>query len=125
MTTRDFTFWLQGFFEISNREFELLTQYQVQIIERHLKMVFIHEPNTTNQFCWFMKNTLQFLKDDDDCLNENSIQLIQQQLHKEFVHVIDPSMGDAEQQALLNSIHLPPHGFVGHDNDGNPIAVRC
>lgn len=41
MTSRDFAYWLQGFFEIS--EAEQLSQNQVKMIKKHLAMVFIHE----------------------------------------------------------------------------------
>jgi len=41
MTSRDFAYWLQGFFEISeNKE---ITENQTQIIKNHLNMVFKHE----------------------------------------------------------------------------------
>ncbi len=47
MQSRDFVYWLQGYFEIaaatSNREPEGLTDGQVEMIKKHLAMVFIHE----------------------------------------------------------------------------------
>lgn len=42
MTSRDFVYWLQGFFEIQSSN-EALTPEQVQIIKNHLKLVFLHE----------------------------------------------------------------------------------
>jgi hypothetical protein len=46
MTSRDFAFWLQGYFEIEDFE-EGLTKpieaEKVKIIKKHLAMVFIHE----------------------------------------------------------------------------------
>lgn len=42
MTARDFAFWLQGFLEI-HIETPVLSQKQVEIIKRHLNMVFEHE----------------------------------------------------------------------------------
>ena len=42
MTSRDFVFWLQGFFEINGKN-EALTPEQVQIIKNHLKLVFLYE----------------------------------------------------------------------------------
>jgi predicted ferric reductase len=42
MTSRDFCFWLQGYFEIHNKE-EPLYEGQLEIIKKHLAMVFIHE----------------------------------------------------------------------------------
>jgi hypothetical protein len=41
MTSRDFAFWLQGFFEISNAE--TITKVQTQVIKNHLNLVFKHE----------------------------------------------------------------------------------
>ena len=70
MTSRDFAFWLQGFFEVSNAE--TITQEQTEVIKNHLNLVFKHE--------------------------------------------IDPSMGDAEHQTILNQLHNPkptkPSGLV-------------
>jgi hypothetical protein len=41
MTSRDFCYWLQGFFEIS--ETTEITEKQLQVIKNHLNMVFKHE----------------------------------------------------------------------------------
>lgn len=44
MTSRDFCYWLQGFFEISKKGWvEGLDKDQVDMIQRHLAMVFKHE----------------------------------------------------------------------------------
>lgn len=51
MTSRDFCYWLQGFFELASccdhdgkgREQNTLSQDQVQTLKNHLKMVFAHE----------------------------------------------------------------------------------
>ena len=49
MTSRDFAYWLQGFFEITEAGQEnkaaSLSEKQVDIIKRHLSLVFIHEIN--------------------------------------------------------------------------------
>lgn len=42
MTSRDFCYWLQGYFEIK-RETDSLTSEQTRIIQRHLALVFKHE----------------------------------------------------------------------------------
>lgn len=42
MTSRDFCYWLQGYFEISEKG-QPLTSDQVQMIQNHLNMVFKHE----------------------------------------------------------------------------------
>lgn len=46
MTSRDFAYWLQGFFEISNSS--ELTQEQTKIIKAHLNLVFKHEIDPSN-----------------------------------------------------------------------------
>lgn len=55
MTSRDFCFWLQGLFELRNAgpkpalagpqeyDWKSLSGYQVEIIEKHLALVFKHE----------------------------------------------------------------------------------
>lgn len=48
MTSRDFCYWLQGYFEIAlttpvDEACEILNLKQVQMIRKHLAMVFIHE----------------------------------------------------------------------------------
>ena len=42
MTSKDFCYWLQGFFELSKTD-EPLTPEQVRTIKNHLKLVFLHE----------------------------------------------------------------------------------
>lgn len=41
MTSRDFCYWLQGFFELQGTQ--ALTVEQARIIQNHLNMVFVHE----------------------------------------------------------------------------------
>lgn len=42
MKSTEFCYWLQGFFELSDKD-KPLTQEQVQTIKNHLKLVFIYE----------------------------------------------------------------------------------
>ncbi len=42
MTSRDFCYWLQGYFELSKSP-EGLSCAQAECIKRHLAMVFVHE----------------------------------------------------------------------------------
>lgn len=42
MTSRDFCYWLQGFFEL-NPEMKGVTVDQLECIKKHLSLVFIHE----------------------------------------------------------------------------------
>lgn len=41
MTSRDFVYWLQGFFEIANPK--TIDAERVEMIQKHLNLVFIHE----------------------------------------------------------------------------------
>lgn len=41
MTSRDFAYWLQGFFEISGTK--QIDENQTEIIKKHLNLVFKHE----------------------------------------------------------------------------------
>lgn len=45
MTSRDFCFWLQGYFEIvdADKQGIPMTDSQVKMIKDHLSLVFIHE----------------------------------------------------------------------------------
>ena len=46
MTSRDFCYWLQGYFEIEKKragEIPMLGAEQVQCIAEHLALVFVHE----------------------------------------------------------------------------------
>lgn len=43
MTSRDFCYWLQGYFEINSVTDDNLSSEQVQCIRKHLNLVFKHE----------------------------------------------------------------------------------
>lgn len=44
MTSRDFCYWLQGYFELLPNELPAsLTPYQVDTVRKHLSLVFLHE----------------------------------------------------------------------------------
>lgn len=43
MTSRDFCYWLQGFFEIRGVSGGALDAHKTEMIRRHLAMVFVHE----------------------------------------------------------------------------------
>jgi hypothetical protein len=49
MQSRDFCFWLQGFFELSEAS-DRITADQVSLIRRHLDLVFAHEPRLLEHF---------------------------------------------------------------------------
>lgn len=41
MTSRDFAYWLQGYFEVSNPK--TIGEYETEMIKKHLNLVFKHE----------------------------------------------------------------------------------
>lgn len=43
MTSRDFAYWLQGFFEISGTNALTMSAEQVSMVRKHLDLVFAHE----------------------------------------------------------------------------------
>lgn len=43
MTSEQFAYWMQGFFEISGESTKKLTEEQVDMIKSHLELVFKHE----------------------------------------------------------------------------------
>lgn len=45
MTSRDFAYWLQGFFEVSGAT--QITEEQTKMIKNHLDLVFFHEIDPT------------------------------------------------------------------------------
>ncbi len=48
MTSKEFAYWLQGFFELTDAK--AITEHQVSLIKKHLNLVFYHEidPSYTN-----------------------------------------------------------------------------
>lgn len=43
MQSRDFCYWLQGYFEITGATSDTLQPLQIEAIKNHLAMVFVHE----------------------------------------------------------------------------------
>lgn len=43
MTSRDFCYWLQGFFELRPDKTVPINEWQTEQIQKHLAMVFVHE----------------------------------------------------------------------------------
>jgi hypothetical protein len=103
MTSRDFCFWLQGFFEVS--EAHILTTRQAEMVTRRLRLVFETEPDP-NDFCVWLCGWLTKERPGAD-LSLVSTRRIRDRLAAEFKHVIDPSIdgGDAAKKAHLNHVH--------------------
>ena len=43
MQSRDFCYWLQGYFEINGANADTLSSVQLDTIKKHLALVFVHE----------------------------------------------------------------------------------
>lgn len=107
MTSRDFVFWLQGKFEIDGKTLFFMNSEQVEMVKRHLELVFAHEPNADMPFCRWLRDVFIIAGTTQAGWDEHALELIRKRLNAVFEHIIDPSMGDAEHQAKLNSIHKP------------------
>jgi hypothetical protein len=76
MTSRDFAFWLQGFFEISKENPNYsgeLNSAQVKMIEKHLSLVFVHEIDNsygdkkhTDKLNGIHNSPLSYMSKDED-----------------------------------------------------------
>jgi len=100
MTSRDFAFWLQGFFEIQNPN--IITNEQIVMIKKHLNMVFNHEIDPT--------------------MGDKHHQEKLNQVHNSFIFLTN------EEEAIIkfgpkpsDEHELSIHGWY-HPNEGKP---RC
>lgn len=100
MTSRDFCFWLQGHFEISNNK--ELNAHQTDMIRRHLSLVFLHEIDPS-------------MPDTDGKL--------------QAVHdgKLDPSAVLSALQEITHSNGVVHGGFSPFNQGGNPgePVMRC
>jgi hypothetical protein len=129
MISRDFVYWLQGFFEISEATGDVdavtLTAAQADMVRKHLSLVVEYETNPTLPFVQWLIGFMDAAKTPDKA----QVETIRAKLNDVFKHVIDPPMGDAKKQKKLNEIHSP-HPFQGPQKgqiDTNPgdFVVRC
>ncbi len=105
MKSRDFCYWLQGYFELSAPCNSLATDLSVEqsgIVRQHLNMVLIHEGPQANPFCHWLHGFFQGIVGQR--ASEEQVALIQRRLTDVFVHEIDPSF-PAKQQADLVTAH--------------------
>lgn len=102
MNARDFCYWLQGYFEISEALLvapAVGTAKFVACLRSHLALVAEVDPVHTNAFVAWL--TLRI--DGIDVLEAKSIAQIRAMLNAQFKHDIDPSYGgDAKK---LKAIH--------------------
>jgi hypothetical protein len=128
MSDNEFFYWLQGFFELSGST-EPLTRDQADCIHRHIDLVREHCKMSAQGPAHAARrlperlagiNTLveMILADESGSTSVSAVatKAIRTNIHEQFVHVIDPVAGNAEQQAKLHAMH-------GGD-PGKPV-MRC
>lgn len=72
MTSKDFCYWLQGFFELSEPN-KALTPEQVKTIKNHLKLVFLHEIDPSYSDNKVVQTIFQNIHDGKDPLSNLNI----------------------------------------------------
>ncbi len=95
MTSRDFTFWLQGFFEIQNPKY--LDKKQIKTIQSHISLVFKYEPkDDQSHFVHYVAGTLTIAK---DFVGEEDLQIVKDLAYDEFDHEAHNDYGDDIDEA--------------------------
>ena len=117
MTSVEFCYWLQGFFELDQPR--VLTVQHVECIKRHVSLTeeVKHDdsPRQVKEFRAWLKTSLEWMDPSDP----HHVQKVQSKLDQCFAHVIDKLYGE---DGKLNAVHTPPH--LRPDN-GSGIRPRC
>jgi hypothetical protein len=103
MTSRDFVYWLMGFFEISDNEDVSINQKQAIIIRNHINLVFEYEKTPKMNFVPWLQGFFEIA--NQDVITKEQTQIILKRLKSVFLHEIDPSMGNTQMQSKMNNIH--------------------
>lgn len=123
MTSRDFCYWLQGLFELSEN-LTCLSAKQVSLIQKHLALVFRSQvdasrnadANVGARFCSWLEG---FLEDKDkEPLEAASVSKIRERLNNQFLHAIDPTFQNRDELSEIHSGRKPK------DNEP-PYEVMC
>lgn len=112
MLPQEFCYWLQGHFELQI-EIEKLNSKQLEIIQRHLDLVFECSKMTKQDkstdaygFCNWLQGFLESKELSEYTKGDAS--LIQDKLNNIFQHEIDLTYTkDKKQQTTMNTIHNP------------------
>lgn len=90
MKSRDFTFWLQGFFEIQNPKY--LDEKQIKIIQSHIALVLKYEPKyDQSNFVHYVAGSLTIAK---GFVGEEDLKIIKDVAYEEFDHKAHNDYGD-------------------------------
>lgn len=121
MNSKDFAYWLQGYFELRTDSTSILTETQIKIIKQHLELVKVTDKKLQGFCAWL--NTIFELLDTlklsfNVSFNEELMKILSIKLNEEFKHVIDPTYS---AQEVLNKIH----SFRDKDSDHPGSMIRC
>lgn len=121
MTSRDFCYWLQGFFELASPI--AINSDQLKTIKNHLKLVEVHEGFTSGTFPALLNILLSFNEDVEE-LSPSQTTIITGNLASYFKHVIDPQLdgGNAKTSEKYQNIH--DEGF-SHLKPSKTTVYRC
>jgi hypothetical protein len=113
LSNKQFCYWLQGFFEIS--EENLITKEQIILINNKLQMI----NEKYGQYTRWLKEVIELTlkhgatKDQIGFFNNS----IRDNLNKVFMHVIDNSYETKIDQETLQNIHDGKIKTAGENND--------
>ena len=113
MNSRDFCYWLQGYFEISNFT-TWLDEQQTSCIKKHLAMVYEYElkkvplnkMDKVQGFCFDLQQELSLLP----IISKLTVKGIKLLLNEVFEHEIDNRYTEEENESL-GEIHNPPFNY--------------
>jgi hypothetical protein len=118
MTTDQFFFWLQGHFELQSEPANI-TDAQAEIIDRHIDLaqqtIALAKTNPDDVPSWYAMLAIRAFVRLVPYDREHATAQIRAIVSAEFEHVIDPSFGPKNHEAL-NAVH----------SGGNrPTGKRC
>jgi hypothetical protein len=118
METNEFFYWLQGFFELTGADVPPLSDWQIECIIRHDRLVAAQSGRRGEQM---IKIGVMLEAMRDGLIDRpKGTEAVRKMVAHQFQHVIDPQAGDAEQQAKLNAIH-----DLGHVDPKTGAVYRC
>ena len=99
MTTREFCYWLQGFFELIGEQIPTLSERRAQCIKNHLDLALKVDTadSPTRDYCVEMKAFLTWAGANPPTA------MMCRKLNDLFSHAIDPSYPGDQQE--LNALH--------------------
>ena len=122
MESIQFCYWLQGSFELNDNK--SLTAHQVELIDKHLAMVFTYEKEIKINFVIWLRGVMDAEGPVIGPMTTIKTTMIREKLNGVFEHVIDPTYGDKAMQDKLNEIHngKPSLEELGKEHNFNVVS---